>query len=779
MISPDRNRRPEALLESSSPAFSDAEAAALAKRLYGCDASATELGSERDQNFCLTAPDGSRQLLKIANPAEDPESLRFENEAMQHIAAVAPGFPVPRIIPALDGEAMAAVEHAGRCCLVRMISWLPGRLLRTVEPTPALRRQLGASLAELGLALRGFFHPAAKKELLWDIRHTGALGKWLEYVEDPATRLLCARVVDGFARSTLPKLATLRSQVIHNDFHASNVLVSDEDPPTFAGAVDFGDMIHAPLVCDVAVGATYQSAAHGNPLDGVVDFVAGYHRVCPLERAEIDLIYELICARRATTVVVMSWQASRNPENSDYLLEDVVEAAASLEELSGMGRVEASNILQRACRPTRAPQQQHASGDSEDLIARRERLLGPAYRLFYEEPVHITRGEGVWLYGADGRAYLDAYNNVPLVGHCHPKVVNALCEQAATLNTHTRYLHTTVLDYAERLLSIFPDALDRVMFSCTGTEANELALRIARACSGNEGVIVSEYAYHGNSTAIAALSPSDEAPEGLPNWIETIPAPDTYRDGPNAGANFLAAMDAAIEQLAKRGIKPAALLLDAGFTSDGMFVAPDGCLRSAAEKIRAAGGLYIADEVQSGFARLGVALWGFEAHGFDPDIVTLGKPIGNGHPLAATITSEEIVREFASRGSYFNTFGGNPVSAAVGRAVLDAFQEDELEENSRRVGEYLHERLAALRDRHDVIGDVRGSGLFAGVELVTDRATRQPASDKASQVVNDMRRHGVLISTEGPHGNVLKVRPPLPFQPQHVDQLVEALAKVI
>ena len=360
-------------------------------------------------------------------------------------------------------------------------------------------------------------------------------------------------------------------------------------------------------------------------------------------------------------------------------------------------------------------------------------------------------------------------------------MVAALARQAATLNTHTRYLHDNIVNYAERLLGLFPAHLDRVMFGCTGSEANELALRMARAYTGNRGVIVSDYAYHGNTSAIAQMSPSYGAlPDGHVDWIETFPAPDTYR-GPGAESaealtrHCLDGLDAAIARLAEHGIKPAAVWLDVGFTSDGMYCAPPGLIEGIAQRVRAADGLVVADEVQAGFARLGEALWGFQMHDIEPDIVTLGKPIGNGHPLSATVLRHEVLDEFASRGRYFNTFGGNPVSAAVGLAVLDAFEREGLADNARDTGAYLHERLQALMDQHPRVAQIRGSGLFAGIEIVEDRDSRKPDADTTNRLINAMKDAGVLISSIGRHDSALKIRPPLPFSRDNADQLVDTL----
>ncbi|MDH4478340.1 MAG: aspartate aminotransferase family protein [Rhodoferax sp.] len=410
------------------------------------------------------------------------------------------------------------------------------------------------------------------------------------------------------------------------------------------------------------------------------------------------------------------------------------------------------------------------------LIRRREALLGPAYRLFYQDPVELVRGEGVWVWDAEGKRYLDAYNNVVSLGHCHPHVLQALNTQAARLNTHTRYLNEALLDYAERLLATHHASLSRIMFTCTGSEANDLALRLAQFYTGGTGVIVTAWAYHGVTQTTSACSPSlGSIASGLPH-VYTVPAPRAYGTGQaDAGAAFAAGVDAALARMRADGVRPAALLFDSLFTSDGVYGAPAGFLADAVARARAAGMVVIADEVQPGFGRTGSHLWGYQRHGIAPDIVTLGKPMGNGHPLAGLCARAEMLDAFARETRYFNTFGGNTVSAAVGMAVLDVLEGEQLMQNADTQGRYFGQCLQALAQRHDSIGDVRQFGLFLGVELVQGGDPQRPAAGFTTRVVNGMKARGVLISACSPQANVLKIRPPLVLQRAHVDFFIEAL----
>lgn len=417
------------------------------------------------------------------------------------------------------------------------------------------------------------------------------------------------------------------------------------------------------------------------------------------------------------------------------------------------------------------------------LLARRARVLGRDAPLFYDEPLHIVRGAGVWLYDADGRAYLDVYNNVPCVGHCHPRVVAALCQQAGTLNVHTRYLHELVVAYGERLLGRLDPALSMIMFMCTGSEANDQALRIARLHTGGEGIICTNLTYHGNTTAVDEISPLFARPAKPNPRVHAIPFPDTYRPlnglaGAALTAAYLAEIDRAIAGFKASGVGLAGLLLCTVFANEGLPNPPPGFMRQAVERVRAAGGLFIADEVQAGFGRTG-KMWGYELEGVVPDIVTMGKPMGNGHPIAAVATRADLLDEFRSRVMYFNTFGGNPVSCAVGNAVLDVLDDERLIANARAVGAYLRAGLQGLQARHALLGDIRGHGLWVGMELVLDRHSKAPATAAAQRLINQMKTRGVLLGRIGEFDNVIKMRPPLPFSCAHADLLLTQLDEVL
>lgn len=423
---------------------------------------------------------------------------------------------------------------------------------------------------------------------------------------------------------------------------------------------------------------------------------------------------------------------------------------------------------------------------SAALIRRRNAALGPAYRLFYERPLHLVRGSGVHLYDDEGREYLDFYNNVASLGHCHPVVVDALCAQARTLSTHTRYLGEGVIDYAEQLLATMPPDIDHVMFTCTGSEAGDLALRIAQSATGSRGVIVMRNAYHGVTGLTAAISPSLCGVDRLPSWVRVVDAPDTYRPGgpeqSDVPSRLAADVEAAIDDLRRAGHGFAALVADSILCSDGVFVGDGDLLTPARAQVAAAGGLYIADEVQPGFGRLGDGWWGFDRFSrpgarFVPDLVVLGKPMGNGMPVAAVALRADVITDFARDQRYFNTFGGNATAIAAAQAVLDVITDQHLIAHARTLGDYLRRRTREVSTDHPSIGDIRGAGLFLGLEFVDGSSRRDEALTLA--VVNGLREHGVLVATTGPGNNVLKVRPPLVSTTDDVDRFATELDHVL
>lgn len=767
-------------LEVRRPELGSDEAAEIAARLFGGSGQAEPIYSERDRNFRLRSSAGEF-ILKIANGEEDRAVTDFQLRALLHIARTDPGMPVPRLRTTLAGEPFADVTlRSGARHAAYLLSFIPGRIIGAVRQSPALLADHGRMVARLGRALRGYFHPAADRALLWDVRQIARFRPLLERVPHAALRSSCLDILDRFAEETVPALDRLRAQVVHGDAGQHNVIVDPDAPDRVAGIVDFGDVFHGPLVFDLMVAIADLQDGRIPIRELAPPIAAAYHAVTPLEPDEVTLVPDLILARHVGTVAICSWRKSSAESEPGYLDDTAERAGAFIHEIQSMGRPEFGELLRRACFGERRPVGQAASEPIDSLLSRRKKLLGAHLQLFYDPPLHLVRGEGPWLVDASGRRYLDAYNNVPHVGHCHPHVVEAVARQSATLNTNTRYLFGSVLDYAERLTRTLPPELSVCAFVNSGSEATDLAWRIAKTFTGHGGALIMEDAYHGITEAADALSPSGNPAGAMGAHVRALVAPDEYRGpyrrgAPDLADRYAAFADDAIASLAGVGLKPAALFIDSTFLTNGVLEPPEGYLAQVFRKVRAAGGLCVADEVQAGFGRMGGVMWGFETHGVVPDIVTLGKPVGNGHPVGVVVTRPEILDAFARRTSFFSTFGGNCVSAAAALAVLDVVERKGLPANAATVGAHLKRGLQRLMEKHPLIGDVRGRGLTIGVELVRDRAALTPAREETREVLNRMRDHGVLVGSEGRHGNIVKIRPPIVIGRTEADLIVTAL----
>jgi 4-aminobutyrate aminotransferase-like enzyme/Ser/Thr protein kinase RdoA (MazF antagonist) len=778
MALPDPPSSQDDILETTAPNFPPARVKESIQELFGLEGDLSPLESERDQNFCLTTQNGEKLVVKIANKAEKKEVVDFQIKALEHIAVADPGLLVPRVIPSMNGKAIEVIQAKdGSQHLIRVLTYLTGRNPYENPTHFPLLRATGKYLARLGLALRGFFHPAADFELLWDAKQASKLKQYVDYVPDPQQREMVTYYLDRFDRLVLPKLPTLRAQIIHNDLGPDNMLVSEDDPGKITGVIDFGDMVHSPLVIDVADTMTSMMYRSTHPLEHAKEYLAGYNEITPLEPVELSLLYDLCAIRMTMSIIIAHWRVTIHPYNEEYIMDGLERIWDTLVKWRALDPEHVTRSFFRICGFWELAGQEEKPATKKETpqahLKRRDELLGPCYYLFYERPLHIVRGEGVWLYDIDGSRYLDVYNNVPHVGHCHPHVVNAISKQARKLNTSTRYMHSLILELAGKIKQRMPDPLSVCFFVCTGSEANELAWRMAKVVSGSSGVMVTKNAYHGNSSATILFSPEELPADKIPSHIETIFAPTSNTDfkDPDSGIGD------AIKALDKKCHSPAMLLVDTIFSSDGVFTSPKGYLDTLFAITRSAGGLCVADEVQAGFGRLGKHFWGFEFDEVIPDIVTMGKPMGNGHPLAAAVTTPEISQALADETGYFNTFGGNPVSCAAGLAVLEVIEKEGLQRNALEVGQYIQDKIIEMRTDHPQIGDFHGSGLFIGIEIVKEDDSPDP--QKAEDVMNHMRENGVLIGTTGPLSSILKIRPPIVFQREHADILIQAMKKAV
>ncbi len=587
-------------------------------------------------------------------------------------------------------------------------------------------------------------------------------------------------MLDRYDDVVAPAWPSLRSQAVHSDLTTDNVLADDDGFIT--GIIDFGDLSYTGLVVDLA--SVLDSLASGRSGDEMLRVARlaldGYERVVPLEERELAIMGELWATRSAVGVAIGSWRAREGLEEPEFAQRLNEVAAVMIDHLLTTGWDAVAHRLGAGDRSGRGPdlasRQHDLASRQHGLASRRQAVFGPAMEsLSYAEPIEMASASGVWMVDTAGRRYLDMYNNVVCLGHAHPRVTSAVARQWRVLNTNLRYLHHAAIELGERLLSTCPAGLDTVLFVNSGSEANDVAWRIARQHTGNAGGLCTDFAYHGITDAIAALSPETLPVDGRPAHVETWAPPDAYRGSHEDVSGFAAALD----RLSAKGIAPAAAILDGVLQSDGVLDLEPAYVKELVRRTHAAGGLWIADEVQGGHGRTGEAMWSFERFGITPDFVTLGKPMGNGQPVGAVITRRELVESFARDTVFFSTFGGNQVSMAASHAVLDVLADERILPRVVESGLALRSAVRTATTGHDQVGDVRGMGLANGIEIVTDRASKAPDAAAASAVKDGLRDRGVLVGTTGRHGNVLKVRPPLAFTPDLVPTFVQALTAAL
>ncbi len=774
-------RIPAMSLLQQAPRIDAAGAMTLARDLYGIDGTTTALPSERDQNFLIATTADERFVLKIANATETLDILDAQNAAMEHVAALA---LCPRVLATTDGRRIARVASGH---FVRLLSWLPGTPLGTVGArSNPLLEDLGRKLGRLSRALADFDHPAIHREFYWDLsRAFDILSDYAPLIGDPALRGFVIRTAGYVKARDGARLSRLRRSVVHGDANDFNVLVIGEKTgtPRVSGLIDFGDMVHSYTVAEPAVAIAYAVLDHPDPLDAAAAIVRGYHAEHPLTDDEIAVLFGLVQVRLCASVCIAAHQQPQRPDD-EYLAISQAPIQRTLPVLAAIHPEDAEQALRAACDPV--PLRAGAPTPKSVTLAERRQRLGRNLSLAYSDPVKVTRGWMQYLFDDRGQQYLDAYNNVPHVGHSHPRVVGAMLDQLRSLNTNTRYLHDTIWRYAERLCATLPEPLSVCYFVNSGSEANELALRLAHAHTGARDIVVLDAAYHGNTTTLIDISPhkfSGPGGSGRPDWVHVAPIPDDYRGSckrgdPEAGRKYGDTIAELIDGVRRQDRALCGFIAETCPSVGGQVIPPPGYLEAAYRHVREAGGVCIADEVQTAYGRMGDTFYAFEAQHVVPDIVVLGKPIGNGHPLGAVVTSPGIAASFDNGMEFFSTFGGSTVSCAVGLAVLETVLDEDLQAHAYRVGTRLLKGLEELASRHEIIGDVRGAGLFIGVELVRDRVTLEPATAEASLVLDRMRERRILLGTDGAFRNVLKIRPPMPFHDWDADRLVVTLDEV-
>ncbi len=742
---------------------------------YGLQGTLKTLVGYDDANFKFTTDDGEDFLVKLSSARQSRELLEAQNKILKHLQNKKHAGCFPQVLSTLNGELIQLLELGDSSYYLRLLSFLSGQFLHEVKLSSEVIQSLGVLLASMDSDLKELELPCLEsKRSPWDLQHSLEAAQYVGHIEEPQYRRLAGYFLQEFHYQVLPQYPVLPRSVIHGDANDHNILVNDG---RCSGIIDFGDACHSYRIHELAIALTYTMMSSPDPITTAQELTEAYHKVLPLTEAEIDLLYPLVNTRLAVSLIMSSYTSSRNPDNQ-YLRQHQTPVKSLMQFMLGTNPLKFSQKMHAACGRSRT---QGAS--TNDLVEHRHRHISKALSISYHTPLHIVKGALQYLYDSHGQAYLDGVNNISHVGHCHPRVVEAASRQLTILNTNTRYLYRSLNRYAERICRLLPDPLEVVFFVNSGSEANDLALRMARNYTGHRDFVVFDAAYHGNSSATLEISPykyQGKGGAGPPPHTHQIPLPDPYRGA--LGADITLYNEVLAKKLLEIESNQGSL---AGFIAEslagcgGQIVYPAGLLEAIYHKVRAIGGLCIADEVQVGFGRVGQNFWGFETQEVIPDIVTMGKPMGNGHPLAAVVTTREIARAFENGMEYFNSFGGNPVSCEIGMAVLDIIEEEGLQDQAYRLGKQLQSGLEELQKQYEVIGDVRGLGLFQGVELVRDRQTKEPAGAVAEASVEKMRTKGVLLSTDGPDHNVIKIKPPMVINSSNIDRMIDSLDEVL
>jgi 4-aminobutyrate aminotransferase-like enzyme/Ser/Thr protein kinase RdoA (MazF antagonist) len=747
----------------------------LVRAEYGLDGEIKPLSGE-NENYLVSLADGRRYVLKRITERISSEVLEMERQIVAHLQAAGVKLDLPREISTRSGAEEASYRtQDGNTLRARLFEFVSGTpWIAAGVPGDDQLRNLGAVLAEVDLALAAFEHPLARRTHPWDLTRAAQHRSRIDLIHDPNRRRIVEWMFHFYAACTGPRLADLPQSIIHGDVNDENLMLRNG---RISGLLDFSDALRNPTVDELAIAMAYAVLDRPDPLLAGAEIIGGYHSIRPLLESEIGVLFPLICGRLCTSVLIAAERRRIDPDRSSWFTTEA-RAWDLMERLYTIDPAEAEERLTSTIdvHPLRNP-----GASKQELLGKRSRYISPALSIAYRHPHKLIRGEGQYLFDRRGRPFLDLVNNVCHVGHCHPRVVEAGQNQMAQLNTNTRYLYDGLTDYAARLCATLPDSLTTVFMLNSGSEANELALRLAMAHTGAMDFLVVEGAYHGHTANLISLSPYKfRGPGGCgrtESWVHVVPMPDGYRGthkgcGREAGVAYGDEVGTVIQDA---DAPIAGFLVEPLMSCGGQIVPPDGYLERAFRHVREAGGVCIADEVQTGFGRAGSHFWAFELQDVVPDIVVMGKPIGNGHPMAAVVTTEEIAASFANGMEFFSTFGGNPVSCAIGLAVLDVIRDEKLQQRAFELGERFQEGLRRLVPKHALVGDVRGAGLFLGIELVRDRETLEPAAEEAYELVQRLNERGILLSTDGPFHNVIKIKPPMVLTADDVDMTLRCI----
>lgn len=747
----------------------------LIRDLYRVQASSiTKLDGYDNANYLLKIGQDRYVFKTYPYSQETYNLLEAETEILLALQKTFQG-KIPEPVADYNGDFVTIQNADGRQIICRMLSFLEGEFLGNISANKQVYASLGRFLAQLNRELSSLTNYVIQsRKWEWDIQYLHLNSALIDAIPSAKDRSLVRYFFMQFDEMVVPYLPNLRKSIIHNDANEWNVLTADNE---ICGFIDFGDLAYSPLINELAVAITYAIYDKDDPLQWASIVLKAYHKIHPLEELEVQLLYYLIAARLCISVCNSAHSRLTDPDNS-YAYSSEKNAWSMLRKWLSINPKSAESRFKKLLKlPIDKPP------SLRNRLEKRHQQISKALSVSYNKPIYMEKAAFQYMYDAYGNTFLDAYNNIPHVGHSHPQVVEAGQKQMATLNTNTRYLFDQLSDYAEQLLNRFPPSLNRVFFVNSGSAASDLAIRMAKHYTGRETLMVMEHGYHGNTqigTDISDYKFSDPRGQGQKSHIIKTAIPDTYHgrfttDDGSAGAAYA---EDAICQIEGSDGQIAAFISEPIVGCGGQVPLAKGYLEKVYPMIRKQNGLTISDEVQTGFGRLGDHFWGYEAQDVVPDMVILGKPMGNGHPIGAVVCTEAIADSFSRGVEFFSSFGGNPVSCAIGQAVLDVIDEEELQQHAKTVGDYYKSLFIELQKDHPSVGDVRGDGLFLGIEIVKP-GSKDPDTTLAQTIKNELREQFVLVSTDGPYDNVIKSKPPLIFNKENALEVVEKMDQIL
>jgi len=716
-------------------------------------------------NYHIIDKDNNHYVLKHYTDPSELAMIQAETEILSIISGKLQ-FEIPII---RSGKQISVHQYANKS-FSRLLPYIKGSLLSKVKHSPELLYNFGKSIAELDRSLEGIRNAEIEsRKFIWDLQYCLSNRPKIKYIADPSKAKLVEYYFDQFEHFVLPELANLRYSIIHNDLNDYNILT---DGNNITGVIDFEDITYAPLVSEIAIALAYIMLKKKKPFETASQVIKGYQSVFPLNEAELKLLYYLIPARLCTSVC-NSAEFKAKEKDTEYILVNEKPAWALLEKWVSLNPVQVKNSFLKAAGYPLI----NLNEKKDDVFTIRKRNTGKSLGLSYSTPIYMTGAAFQYMYDFKGNTYLDARNNIPHVGHCHPKISQAISRQTRILNTNTRYLYDPLAKYTEHILTYFPPKLNKIFFVNSGSAASDLAVRMAQTYTSRDHLLVLEHGYHGNTIIginISSYKFDGKGGKGISPGVTSLPLPKLFNGRYRTGEEYAKNAKEQISDLINKNILPAAFIAEPVSGSGGQVPLAPGYLKTIKPFLENHKILTILDEVQTGFGRLGDYFWGFEMHDIIPDIIILGKPMGNGHPVAAVVTTEGISDAFATGMEFFSSFGGNPVSCEAANAVLEVIEEEKLKQNAKETGDYFFSSLKSLQKDFPAIGDIRGSGLFIGIEFINNE--EKPDTKFAEMVNNSLKQHFILAGTDGP---VLKIKPPLCFNKNNTDYFVEKLNEIL